>query len=520
MSDQLPLPAGSASPDSRAQRSPGTRERLLLVALMVAAVAVRLYRVNVPPLDFHATRQYRSLLIARGFYFAGQDPIPEWQRRVADLNLERQGFLEPPVGESLAAAGYHVTGGESYWLPRSLSIVFWTVGAIALYNIARRILNEAAGLFAVAIYLFIPFAVVASRSFQPDPLMVMLTLGAILALLRHHDRPATRRLLAAAGLSALAIFVKPISMFIVVAVFAGLAIQRQGFKATVTSPATWLYAGITALPAVSYYLIYGLVLSDRLDIQAQASFLPQLLLDPFFWRGWLDNVRVVVGFPALIVSLWGTFLFPRGVPRTVISSLWIGYGIFCLAFNYHISTHDYYHLVLIPIVALSLGAVLATIFERAWLINTDRSSRLAIAGILSIGLLLAVLSSRPQLMVEGVETSVDTAEAVGELVEHSTRTIVLASDYGLSLQFHGNLSSVPWPLASDLEWERLANQPVLPAVQRFEEGFLGEQPDFFVVMEPWELEQQRDLKAFLIEAFPLLERSDRFAIFDLRRSRG
>lgn len=34
-----------------------------------------------------------------------------------------------------------------------------------------------------------------------------------------------------------------------------------------------------------------------------------------------------------------------------------GYLLMCLAFNYTISTHDYYHLLVIPIVALSIGSL-------------------------------------------------------------------------------------------------------------------------------------------------------------------
>jgi hypothetical protein len=34
---------------------------------MLAALAVRIEGIGAAPLDFHATRQYRSALIARGF---------------------------------------------------------------------------------------------------------------------------------------------------------------------------------------------------------------------------------------------------------------------------------------------------------------------------------------------------------------------------------------------------------------------------------------------------------------------
>jgi hypothetical protein len=508
------------STDARAGLLSTTASRVLLGVLVVAAAVLRSYRLNVPPLEFHATRQYRSLLIARGFYLEHAGSVPDWQRQVAELNLERQGYLEPPLGELVTAFGYRVLGGESYWLPRSLSILFWTVGAVVLYRIGRRLVSETAGVVAAAIHLFLPFAVVASRSFQPDPLMVTLMLASVLALIRHHDRPSTRRLVLAAALSALAIFVKPISMFVIGVVFAGLSIRRQGWRATVRSPATWLYGAIALTPTVGYYVVYGLMLSGNLNTQAQASFLPQLLLDPSFWKGWLDNAQVVVGYPALVLGLAGIAMFGRGAPRTVIASMWIGYGLFCLVFNYHIFSHDYYHLQLVPIVALSLGALSAATLEKVRGITGDDVARLALVGALALGVALSAVAVRPRLAHPAAPATVHAAETVGDLVGHSTRTVVLASDYGLSLQFHGNLSGHPWPLVSDLEWEQLANRAALPAEQRFDEWFGDEQPEFFVVMDHSELAQQRDLDAFLSGRYTLVERSDDFTIFDLRRSPG
>src|SRR5258706_7370780 len=42
--------------------------------------------------------------------------------------------------------------------------------------------------------------------------------------------------------------------------------------------------------------------------------------------------------------------------------LWAGYFLFGIYFNYHISTHDYYSLPLIPIVLLSLAPLADHVF--------------------------------------------------------------------------------------------------------------------------------------------------------------
>ena len=493
------------------------RQLLVVAFLFIAALGIRLYHIDKPPLDFHATRQYRSLIIARGYYYERLSIIPEWKKQVASVNKQRQGVLEPPVMELLAATGYSLFGGERFWIPRLLSTLVWLIGAGCLYWIARRIANADAALFSTAFFLFLPFTVIVSRSFQPDPLMVMLLLASILAILRYYDQPSRHRLAIVAILSASAIFVKPVSLFAIYVVFVLLTLHRQGIKKSIISPGFLVYFLVTLLPTLLFYVFYGILRPGNLRTQAQASFLPQLLLNPFFWRGWLNNIHLVVGFPALIGALVGVLMFRKGLSRVLMLSLWAGYALFCLVFNYHIATHDYYHLQLVPIVALSLGPLAALIVERLEDINQEWYWRIAIWPILLLALLLSLGVSRSWLLNPEVESKVRAAQDVGELVNHSTNTIYLASDYGLSLEYHGELSGRPWPLISDLEWERLAGVPTPDAKARFNDWFANDSPRYFIVMDLRELEQQRDLKAFLTQSFSISAQDDDFIIFDLQR---
>jgi uncharacterized membrane protein len=206
---------------------------LILGFLSVAALGIRLYHSTDPPLDFHATRQYRSLIIARGFYFDHLASIPEWKKQVAHCSQKKQGILEPPIMEFVVATGYRVLGGERLWLPRLFSTIFWLTGGGFLYLIGKRVADGEAALFGTAFYLFLPFATVASRSFQPDPLMVMLMLASVWAILRYDDAPSKARLAGAAVLSSLAFVIKPGSVFVIIAAFLALAICRQGIRRAV-----------------------------------------------------------------------------------------------------------------------------------------------------------------------------------------------------------------------------------------------------------------------------------------------
>jgi 4-amino-4-deoxy-L-arabinose transferase-like glycosyltransferase len=489
---------------------------LFIAFLFLGAFGLRLYRINDPPLNFHATRQYRSLLIARDYYYRQTTAVPVWQKQIAQINRERQGVLEPPVMEMLAAAGYRLAGGERLWVPKLLSTLFWLIGAGCLYQIARKLANSRAALFSVACYLFLPFAVAASRSFQPDPMMVTLLLASLLAMLRYNEEPSPGRLAVVTGFSAVAILIKPLSLFAVCAVFISLTLQREGLRKTITNRALFVYLSLIFLPVLLFYIFYGLFVIGDLRPQAQASFLPQLWFDSFFWRGWLDNIQQVVGYPALVVALLGVLLFQPGRARAAVIGLWSGYALFCLVFNYHIATHDYYHLQLVPIVALSLGPVAALIYERLHTINKAWPWRMVLWSILLLALLLSLDISRGLLLNPGFEQQVETAETIGDLVSHSANTIYLASDYGASLQYHGELAGRPWPLVSDLEWERLAGVPILDAEARFHEWFAGESPGYFIVMDLWQFEQQPDLRRFLATNFATVAQEKAYIIFELQ----
>jgi hypothetical protein len=98
-----------------------------------------------------------------------------------------------------------------------------------------------------------------------------------------------------------------------------------------------------------------------LKYQAGGSFIPSLWFKFFYWKGWISIIGKVVGYPAFFASLLGTLILIKDKSKYGILALWIGYINFGLIFNYHIHTHDYYQLQLIPLVAIGCGVVFQTI---------------------------------------------------------------------------------------------------------------------------------------------------------------
>lgn len=488
---------------------------LILGVLFLAALGIRLYHISDPPLGFHATRQYRSLIIARGFYFDHLASVPEWKKQIAHCSQSKQGILEPPIMELVVAKGYRLLGGERLWLPRLLATIFWLTGGGFLYLVGKRVADGEAALFATAFYLFLPFATVASRSFQPDPLMVMLMLASVWATLRYDDAPSKARLAGAAILSSLAFVVKPGSVFVIMAAFLALAIRRQGIRRTVWSRALGIFVAVTVVPTLLIYG-YGIVRGTFLVNEARKTVLPQLWVSSFFWRGWLKQIGSTVGFVCFVGALLGTFGFRRGVPRALMIGLWAGYVAFALALNYNLATHDYYQLQLVPIVGLSLGLIAALVMNHLYQLQPAWYSRLAIWGVWCLALVLSLADARARLADGSVERKVAIQQEIGGHVRHSAKTIFLSEDYGVPLEYNGVLCGASWPLGWDLEWERMAGKPALSAQERFDSWYAKDAPEYFIVENFREFAQQPDLGRFLAR-FPIVAQSGDYAIFALAR---
>jgi len=495
-----------------------TREPLfrwsVLALLFVVALGIRLVQMNDLPLDFHPTRQYRSALISRALYYESQESVEDWQRRVAFESATKEGSLEPAILERLAAYCYRLSGAERLWIPRLLSICFWLVGGLFLYRIGTVIASREAGLVATAFYLFNTFGIAASRSFQPDPMMVMVCLACLHCLVLHHAGGKAAWLAAAAVTAGLAILIKPICAFPIFGAAVALALCRYGVRAW-RAREFWLFSAMALFPGTIYYA-RGILTAGPLGAQARVSVVPHLVLDSAFWNGWAHQILSVIGLGPLVIALCGTLLVVGRWQRSFVLGLWAGYLGVGLVFTYHVHTHNYYHLLLIPIVALGVGQAAALLLNGL----AERNPRwIARPAIIGLGLLvLAVhlgrnIDDRPG--VPTAELRDELATEIGDAVGHSTDTLILAPHYGKPLKYHGRLGGDVWPDSASLRANALIGGESMAATERLRTLERNGPKDFFIVTDSWELKQQQDLME-LLRGYPVLLANARFMIFDLR----
>jgi hypothetical protein len=505
----------------------------LLVTLFLLfgiALSIRAYDLTDLPLDFHPTRQLFSAAKARGMYYETLPGIPEWQREFAIQQWKTKVTIEPEIMERLAAFLYRFAG-EQLWIPRLISSVIWLAGGIFIYLLARDLVSVDGAVLALAFYLFTPYGIFASRSFQPDPLMVALIIAFWWLIYRWADFPYHPRrglpsgegqwvrgdwlLAILAGLvGGLAIFVKFVAAFFVIGGTLGALLGRFKLRELVRNPQVWAIGLLGVLPG-GIWLVYGKFALGLFGGDMSGRFIPSLLASPSLYLQWQNKAVAVAGGIGIMLGLLGLFLLRERPARIFLLGLWGAYLLFGLFFDYHISTHDYYSLPLLPIVALSLAPLgdrfLGFLREagQGWV-------RGAVCVVLLYGVLSTVWVVRNEMKSVDYRPQVAYWTEIRERLGPGASFVALTEDYGNRMAYWGWMKAPLWPSSGDLyQADVRGNQRNIDKL--FVE--MTQNKDYFLVTDLADFAKQPALQANLA-GYPLLVQDDGYLIYDLRRPAG
>lgn len=484
----------------------------ILLFVFGLGLAIRLFDLYDAPLDFHSTRQMHSVLVARGMYYQQRSDAPDWQREMAVREWKNEPHPEPQILERLAAASYRVIGREAPWIARLYSVLFWMAGAVGLLLLGQKIVGKDGALVALIFYLFLPYGAVASRSFQPDPLMVSLLIFTLLAIVRWHEHPTWGRTVLAGLLGGMAILVKTVAAFFVAGAWIGLLFSSFNLRELLANRKVWAAAALSLLPYAGFF-IYGMYIEGFLRSEFGLRFFPQLWTDPVFYLQWNSEISSVVGFAWFLTALVCTFTI-HGKARGLLAGLWAGYFLYGLTFAYHISTHDYYQLPFIPLAALGLGAGAQTVFKAlkggAWL------RVLLVGGVLLFFIALQSWDVIVTLKRVNYDNEIVFWQRLGETLGQDVSIVGLLQDSGARLSYWGWVEAEDWLTSGDFNVRELAGNQT-DTERLFEKAVAGK--DFFVVTIVQELARQPALQN-LLSGYAIHEQTDDYVIYDLRQPKN
>lgn len=537
VSVQSSTPAGNPSCNP-----PNNRWKfVLLCCIFLAALGIRLIHINTPYLEFHPSRQYHSANIARDYYLQWSHDVPDWKKTIAKENQRLTATLEPRIMETLVVGGYLLNGGEAYWIPRLYSILFWLIGGLFLYGIARAYFSYPSALISLCFYLFLPFGIFASRSFQPDPLMIMLMLATWWGLVCYARDESGKQLGFVTLMAALALLVKIQVLPFVDGAFVILWLMSGNFR----RPSGWRKLMFYLVGAHFFaFLFYGWRISTGSSVQIHTSslfFITSLYIQADFWWDWITMIWRTVGAVPVLLALIGWRWVTRGALRHQLLGFWLGYLVYGLAFTYTIHTHDYYQLPLIPLVALTLGQSVwqAICGLRQW----PRPIRyLSTAGISVVLLIVVGLTAQPssplkKIIPSDVRASIELGcnalgantnmvrnfnrsyedwvtafGTMGEQVNHSQR-VMYAAPFWCAIPYHAWINAKKWPEP----YTPVLKGEILPKFlpERFGIMYDWYEPEYFILFQPHASKEKPELELFLSEHYPLFAQGKIYKIYHI-----
>lgn len=352
-------------------------DKFLILVLLVLAFAPRLYRINQPLADWHSWRQADTSAVTRNFQKAGGInflyPTFDDLSSVASGKSNPRGlrFVEFPIYNAATVIFRKIVPeGTLEVSGRATSILFSLGSLIFLFLITRKYLGRRVAFLAGLFFALLPFNIYYSRTILPEPTLVFFSLGMVYFFdkwlesglaprlgprgLRKNFLLSIFYLLLSIFFTAVALLVKPFAAFLFLPMFY-LAWRQWGIR-LVFRPSLYLYILISLAPFLWWrwwmgHFPEGIPASSWLFNSDQIRF-----KGAFFW--WLFEERI----GRLILGVWGVVFLVLGILRKrnpkegLFFDFWLvsqlGYLTVLATGNVR---HDYYQVIIIPIIAIFLA---------------------------------------------------------------------------------------------------------------------------------------------------------------------
>ena len=485
-----------------------------ILLIFVTGLLIRLYDITDAPLDFHPTRQLHSALMSRGMYYAlgGGVDDPAWQKDIAIHQWKLEGVVEPPILECLVAFVYRMVGSVQLWVPRLFAIFFWMLAALGMLLVARKLFGNYGTLVAVVFFLFYPYAVVASRSFQPETLLVALLVFSAWSALQWHSKKSWKWAVVAGILAGMAVLIKAVAIFFLAGMWLSLILSVNPLKKILNNPQVWLIAVLSIFPYLCF-LLYARLAVSGYEGQFNLRFFPQLWTQVGFYLRWLQTLRQAVGLEWLIMGLFGVWLIEEPHIRWMWVGLWFGYLLLGFTLSYHISTHDYYHLPTYLMISVGLGSLVNRLIRSVK--NIPLTDVLLILSLSFISIVY-IIDVRTALKRNDYSEEVTFWQELGSRLGQQVRVVALSQDYGYRLAYWGWISPLNWMSSDDINIRLAAGQKF-----DFDDYFdsLTQNKDYFLITDQEQLIQQPLLQQKLATGYSLIEKTDRYLLYDLRKTK-
>jgi hypothetical protein len=460
----------------------------LLISIGLIAFVVRLYHITYPVADWHSWRQSDTAAVARNFLRFGIDPL---HPRYDDLSNIQSGKDNPQGWRMAEFPLYQVIGaGAKLSFPnvplevvlRLVTIIVSAGTTILLGLLVAEYIDPATGVLTALLFAVLPYSIYYGRTILPDPSMVFWSVLSLWLVGRGKSYWWT----VFGGIAgALALLSKPMAAFLLLPI-AWLLLRKYGWSKRLLTQAL-LFGVISIIPLVLWrrWILQfpeGIPVSTWLlngnGIRFKGA-----------WFHWLFAVRL----GDLILGFWGLILFGIGLAAAPLKKegsffrWWIlGALLYLIVFATGNVQHDYYQILIIPVVCIYTAKGLASLLRNNLAgIIVAVLSVVAMLGFSWFTIRTYYWINRPEIVEAG---------KVADAILPPTAKVI--APYNGDTTFLYQTQRQGWPLGFDID-------------KKIAMGATA-----YVTVSPTDADTEtRDLAA----KYTVLVRNDKFAIIDLTR---
>jgi len=334
----------------------------LLTFVLIVALSLRLYKINIPLADFHSWRQVDTASVAANFVKNGFDLMhPTFH----DLSNVPSGLDNPNGYRMVEFPLYNASFAFLYKLMPSIPLEVWgrivtiffsLVIISIIYYLVLKEANRTAAFFAGLIYGIMPFIVFFSRVVLPDTSALAFVFIAIFFLYKGENKPITYIL--SLLFFATSLLIKPMSIFYGAALF--YVFFKNHKLSNLKRIPLYIYFIFGAIPLLywrNYIKSYpeGIPSSDWLITSVNTyQGLQNIFFKPAFFR-WIFFERI----NNLILGGYLTGLFVVGAAlkqkKYLLHSILFSAFAYLLVFQGGNVQHEYYQTFIFPALAIFVG---------------------------------------------------------------------------------------------------------------------------------------------------------------------
>lgn len=366
---------------------------LLLTAIIIGSFVLRLYKIGNPIADWHSWRQADTSAVTRNFIKQGFDPLHPRYDDISNIqtgkdNPQGYRFVEFPLYNIISYTSMVVTGNMFPLEPveRMVSIIASLISLFLIYKITSFFTTKTAGLFAGLFFGILPYSIYYSRVILPEPLMVCLALGSVYCFVVWQGKRNVGLLGLSCVLGGLAILTKPFAIFFFPPLLYFL-FEKKRIKTDTLIPSiafgiatvvpfflwrSWISQYPEGIPAYDW-------LFNKNNIRFKGAF--------FYWLFAERLSKLILGYFGIFFLLLGVLSAKKDMVFFHLFGLsMLSYLVIVAGGNVQ---HDYYQVLLVPIICMYMGLSLDFILTHAnalW-------NRTAAYGVIAVVSLFTVMFS-------------------------------------------------------------------------------------------------------------------------------